>query len=1149
MPAREERTSPIPQPSEPEVVSVQQDRTQALVFPEIDPGRPTPRPEVPGYEILDELGRGGMGVVYKARQTGLQRLVALKMILAGAHATTDERARFVAEARAVARLHHPNIVQIYDVGEIDGRPYFALEYVGGGNLAQKLDGTPMPARQAAALASTLAGAMQSAHEQGIVHRDLKPANVLLTDKGMPKITDFGLAKDVGGPEGQTRSGAILGTPSYMAPEQALGRAGEIGPHTDVYALGAILYEMLTGRPPIRGETPMDTMMLSVSQEPVAPTQLQPKVPRDLDLICMKCLSKEPRKRLTSAAQLATELRHYLKGEPLQFTRPVGRLERTWRWCNRNPLTAFMMLAFALSMMLGTVLSSYGAIKSYITAKRAERLKEQAEAATALADAKAVEAEVNARRADTERFEAQLLSAGLSLNRGQELCEKGDVNRGMLWMTQSLRLLPQSAADAGGRQRAANLERVIRTNLAGWVPELNPLRASMEHSAWVNSAAFSPDGTSIVTASDDKTARIWDARSGAAIGTPIPHPHYVSGARFSPDSKLVLLAGWDGTARLWDVATRKPVGEPIKHNNRILVFAFSQSGHLAATGSVDGVLRLINTTTGALIGEALQHRGFTCMTFSPDGQTLATGGLDGFARFWDSATAKPKDSPLEHKNGLMSIAYHPEGKLLLTGGVDGAGRLWDLAGRKPAGPPPLQHQGWLSSIAYAPDGRRIVTGGADSTARLWDTATGQMVGVPMQHRGAVRSVAFSPDGKSVATASADSTARLWMASSGRMLGSWLTHQGEVVSVAFHPDGRSVLTGSHDKSARLWQLDSYRNRPGLLMESVVVGLAFSADGKKFVMAGSRKSPRVWDVQGEKLVEQPMANPLLSYTVAIDPQSRRFATGHAFEARIWELGKAQPLKSLPHQRTVYAAAFSTDGRVLATGAEDGIVRFFDVESGALREKAITHPDIVYAVAFHPNGKVLATGCEDASIRFWDPNTLQPVGSPIKHPGGIKTLAYSRDGRILVSGCMDGAVRSWDTGTGNPAGPPLMHSSEVWSVAITADGSTVLAGSTDGTARLWDRVSGRPLGRPFLHFNSVNAVALDPQGKTAATGGRDVVVQLWKVPAPVDGGLDRLTTWVQALAGMSLNDEGVVQSLTAAEWDERQKSLQKMGGAPKGR
>jgi tetratricopeptide (TPR) repeat protein/predicted Ser/Thr protein kinase len=322
-----------------------------------DPG-PVALVVVPGYQVLEVLGKGGMGVVYKAMQVSLGRLVALKMILHAEHASPEEQRRFRAEAEAVARLQHPNIVQVYEVGESQGLPFFSLEYCGGGSLAQKLNGTPWEARPAAELMETLAQAMHAAHAAGIVHRDLKPANVLLTAQGTPKITDFGLAKRLDS-QGQTRTGAVMGTPSYMAPEQASGQK-DVGPTADVYALGAVLYELLTGRPPFRAATALDTLRQVVSDEPVPVRRLQPKVPKDLETVCHKCLEKDPKRRYGSAEALAEDLRRFQAGEPV-VARPVGVAGRAVKWARRRPAVAALLALVGLLAAggLGGILWAYG----------------------------------------------------------------------------------------------------------------------------------------------------------------------------------------------------------------------------------------------------------------------------------------------------------------------------------------------------------------------------------------------------------------------------------------------------------------------------------------------------------------------------------------------------------------------------------------------------------------------------------------------------------------------------------------------------------------------------------------------------------------------------------------------------------------------
>jgi hypothetical protein len=397
-------------------------------------------PQIPGYEVEAVLGRGGMGVVYKARHLALKRTVALKMLAAG-RSHTGDRARFRAEAEAVARLQHPNIVQIHEVSEADGRPFFALEYVPGGSLAERLAGQLLPPRDTARLVAALAEAMHLAHSRNLVHRDLKPANVLLAGEitapvgqCQPKVTDFGLARQLDADSGQTFDGTVMGTPSYMAPEQAEGRTRSAGPAADVYALGAILYECLTGRPPFKGATLLETLEQVRSREPAAPSSLNKQTPRDLETICVKCLRKEPERRYSSAQELADDLERFVRGEPVA-ARPVGRLERVAKWMRRNPTVAGLSAVAALALVAGTVVSLLFGVEA---GRKADDLQKQ----TIQLQAQTTAAEENARRAeDNEKKVGRVLLSGLLIPIGRSQARLAD-------------LLDDAEADAMRQLRAA-----------------------------------------------------------------------------------------------------------------------------------------------------------------------------------------------------------------------------------------------------------------------------------------------------------------------------------------------------------------------------------------------------------------------------------------------------------------------------------------------------------------------------------------------------------------------------------------------------------------------------------------------------------------------------------------------------------------------
>jgi WD40 repeat protein len=1122
---------------------------------ESPPSAPT-FPSIPGYEILGELGRGGMGVVYKARQVQLNRLVALKMILAGGHAGPADLARFRTEAEAIARLQHPHIVQIHEIGEHEGKPYFSLEFCAAGSLAGKLDGTPLPPMEAARLVETLARAMEAAHQKGIVHRDLKPANVLLLEDGTPKITDFGLAKKLN-EAGQTATGAVMGTPSYMAPEQAgmasPGRKSEVTPAADVYALGAILYELLTGRPPFRAPSALDTLLQVVSDDPVPPRQLQSKTPKDLETICLKCLQKEPAKRYASALALAEDLRRYQAGEPI-LARPVGVLERGWRWCQRKPLVATLLVTVWGALMLGLLVSLY--LLNELNQSMTEALDQKVKAFNAKGQAdhnaglykKAAEDEAKARKEADERTEkAEELALQVRFNHfyNRSLDDPAVAFVGVA------DLLPAAAK----RKDRAILDS-MRLHLGAWKRELIPLRwirvlrhdrvpdlvrvlmeavalsadgkialtgssdetarlwetgtgkqlgRPLQHEGRVVAVALSADGKIALTGSEDKTARVWETATGKALGPPLQHQDVVTSVALSADGKIALTGSYDKRARVWDAATGKVLGRPLHHEYRVVAVALSADGKIALTGSLDEPARVWETATGKALGPPLQHQDVvTSVALSADGKIALTGSYDKTARVWDTATGKQLGPLLQHQQFIRAVAISANGKIALTGSEDKTARLWETATGKPLGLP-LHHQEWVLSVALSSDGKIAFTG--SDTARLWETATATLpMALPLQHAQPIRAMTISADGKIALTGSADHTGRLWLTSTGKPLGPPLQHQGEVIAVALSSDGKIALTGSGDKTGRLWETAAGKPLgPAPLQHQHEVGLvAISADGK-IAMTGDGNSARLWDTATGK----PLGPPL------------------------------------QHQHKVSLLGIIADGKIALTG--DGTSpRLWDTATGKPLGVPLQHQHIVTSVALSADGKIALTGSADKTALLWDTATGKPLRPPLQHQDVVTSVALSADGKIALTGSRDYTGRLWDTATGKPFGPLLEHRNEVVAVTLSADGKIALTG--DGNlVRLWDTATGKALGLPLERQVFGHRVALSADGKIALTGSSyDKTARVWHVPQLLAGDPERIRLWAQVITGMETDDYGTIRVLDAATWQDRRQRLQKLGGPP---
>jgi WD40 repeat protein/tRNA A-37 threonylcarbamoyl transferase component Bud32 len=1101
------------------------------------------------YELLEEIGRGGMGVVYKARQVSLKRLVALKMILAGQLANEGDVRRFYAEAEAAARLDHPGIVPVYEVGRHEEQHYFSMAFVEGESLAEHLAQGLPPLRRVAEVVKQVAEAVAYAHAQGVIHRDLKPANILVDRQGQPRLTDFGLAKRVEAESGLTATGQVMGTPSYMPPEQAGGQRGVVGPLSDVYSLGAVLYCLLTGRPPFQAANPLDTLLQVLDQEPVAPRQLNAAVPRDLETICLKCLEKEPRKRYGSASDLAADLGRYLDGQPIQ-ARPSTRRERIWKWVKRRPATAALV---GVSAVAGLGLLALG-IALVVSA---QELADEAAGREAAEHNRANEA---GRREAAERQRADLLTAQAEAARSNAY--SSDIALAALALEKNESGGLQGYLDGVGKDlrgfewyylwRQNHRER--HTLPGGFSPTPSTGIEDIRVTNRRRLLAFSPDGKLLAT-----PHRIWDVGAGQTLTeleTSLQNFEPVQSLFFSPDGKAVTLALDSGPLgifrrpiRFWNVPSKKE--QAAVRIDQFMPLGFFDNGKafLVWHHRRQDFGKVWLTAYEVATGKATVHEAKVVKDLKP---VVAFSGESGLLALASAPDAEPQPEVV-----VWDVHNHREPTVLRFRMA-----LAEFVG----------YRSTLPDLSFSPDGKTLAVLLGDSTIWLCDSAKGRERVQLRGHSGSIRYFTFSRDGKTLLSVSrkrggldewkrelpGESEVKLWAVPSGKELVSLRERDSPFLHVrleaAVAPDGKTVATAVpmtrgptvSGGVVKLWDTATGRLRATLLGHSYQVQqLEFSPDGKTLASMDAGGTVRLWEtVEENPRMPLPLDTAVIT-CMAASPDGRTVAAGHADGTiRLCDGGFLKEMRRLPGRgQAIDSLIFSPDGKRLAssdgkriaTGDSDQIwknnLRVSDVPTG--KPTAVLSDQYCYKIGGF-DGKLLATLTERNSYteaKVWD----TALTKERLHIGGVRSslFAMARAGPILATAHLGKPdafnVKVWAASTGEERltlqplemfdesrTPPLSLSGDGKFLAITGryretppqPGKAIRIKSG---VRLFDTAKGKE--RAFLPLQFGNPVNIDwpaavfsPDGKLLVTvsddsnsptnwASRDQIA-LWDVP-----------------------------------------------------
>ena len=954
------------------------------------------------YRIEYELGRGGMGIVYKAYDTKLERTIALKLLAVDRGTYQDRIKRFVLEAKAAARIKHPNIVSIFEVGD-NPQHYFTMEYIEGDTLSQRIKESRIAPLQAATIFQKVAWALAVVHEAGIIHRDIKPSNIMILDEGHPKIMDFGLAKVID--QSISSPGRMIGTPAYISPEQAEGKV--ITPASDIYSLGATLYETLTGRPPFQGDSYYNVLYQVLDNDPITPRALNPDIAIDLEAICLKCLEKSPGKRYSSGRELAKDFENFLHNRRVS-AKPATKLTYAKKFIIRHRVWCGAIAFLVCLICFSTAI--------YITLEKQKLIAVQTKLAESLV-AQGDSLGLTGRWHEARSLYREAGKIFQKIKRSPFLAELG------IW--DSYRHAPSA------------------------------LNTFVGHSSPVLSAVFSPQGWRIISGSADKTIKVWDMATGCCLQTLKGHAHRVMSVAVSANGFYILSGSADHTLKLWELKSGRLIRTFTGHKGSVNAVAFSPAGSWIISGSDDKTLKLWETESGRLIRTFSGHSDtISAVDFSHDCRHVVSTSWDRTVKLWDLTTGKNIRSFEGHKDVVRSVVFSHNDQFLLSSGWDKTVRLWSVASGKEVRPF-IGHKGMIYSAAFSPDSKFAISGGSDNQMRLWDVKTGRELRVFPEHAGTIRCVTFSEDGRLAISASDDGSLRLWDVAVEWEPCAFYGHSGGVTSVDLSDDRVLAISGGEDNSVKVWDVATgYVLHNFTRHRKNVNSVELSHDSSLAVSGSDDGTARLWDIETGKNVHSFQLDGAVT-RVSFAPNEKSIAvassTGHV---AVFDIVSKQRIHhfTIPEQAAVYSVKFSPDGKLLAAASANHRLYLWKLRSGELLRTYDGHKGAILDIAFSPDGQNILSGSWDQTLILWDIETGAQVRVFARHSEAITSVAFSPDGRLALTGSRDKSIRLWDIESGRELRSFTLHNDWVRAAVFSSDSSKVLSGSQDGTLKLWD-------------------------------------------------------------------------------------------------